>query len=194
MVPDEIVDFVRQMKPKEHVVMLYSKPEDKRLVLFTYLKEGLARGEATAYVVGEETIDQIKEEMRKFGINVEGLENSGALHVMHSIQWYTNGGKLDVSRTKELWKKLYDKSLARGFKGLRVTGEGTFFFESRMANELVVYERSLHRELDLPMTAICAYNSETIAKENGVERVLDLIKSHRTVIILGQKSGVVDRH
>jgi hypothetical protein len=33
-------------------------------------------------VVGEETIDQIKEAMRKFSIGVEGLENSGALHLV----------------------------------------------------------------------------------------------------------------
>jgi hypothetical protein len=46
----EIVDFVREMKPTDHVIMFYSKPEDKREVLFTYLKAGLDQGEAAAYV------------------------------------------------------------------------------------------------------------------------------------------------
>jgi hypothetical protein len=36
----EIADFVAKMKPTDHVIRFYSKPEDKREVLFTYLKAG----------------------------------------------------------------------------------------------------------------------------------------------------------
>jgi len=79
MEKNEVLDFVRRMKPKDHVIMFYSKPEDKHSVLFTYLKAGLDQGEAAAYVACEETPDAIKEAMNRFGINVEKSE---ALHVI----------------------------------------------------------------------------------------------------------------
>jgi len=31
----EILEFVKRMKAKEHVIMFYSKPKDKHQVLFT---------------------------------------------------------------------------------------------------------------------------------------------------------------
>ena len=37
----EVLDFVRSMKPTDHVIMFYLQPEDKYHVLFTYLKAGL---------------------------------------------------------------------------------------------------------------------------------------------------------
>lgn len=50
-----ILDFVKQMKAKDHVIMFYSKPEDKHQVLFAYLKAGLDQGEAAAYIASEES-------------------------------------------------------------------------------------------------------------------------------------------
>ena len=38
---DEVLEFVKSMRPRDHVILFYSNPEDKRMVLFTYLKEGL---------------------------------------------------------------------------------------------------------------------------------------------------------
>lgn len=54
MEKSEIVEFVRRMKRTDHAILFYSKPEDKRHVLFTYLKAGLDQGQAAAYVTGQE--------------------------------------------------------------------------------------------------------------------------------------------
>ena len=109
MAKNEVLDFVEQMKTTDHVVLFYSKPEDKHQVLFTYLKTGLDKGEAAAYVVAQETPDQIREGMRSFGINVNELEKSGALHVIHSQDWYFKGGTFDAPKVMELWKRLLDE-------------------------------------------------------------------------------------
>jgi len=190
----EILEFVRRMKAKEHVIMFYTKPEDKRLVLFTYLKAGLDQGEAALYVTGQESPDEIRRAMRQFSIDVERFEKLGALHVIDSNGWYFIGGKFNVSKTMELLRKLYNEALAKGFKGLRGAGEMTCFFENRMVKELVEYENSLHKVLELPVTAICAYDSELAAKERGGQLYLDLIKAHSTVIIVGPEGGVVKSH
>jgi len=191
MEKSEILEFVRRMKAKDHVVMFYSKPEDKRHVLFTYLKAGLDQGEAAAYVASEETPNEIKQAMKKFGIDVDSVEKSGALHVIDYKNWYIIGGKSSIPKTMELWKKLYNEAMAKGFKGLRITGETACFFNHGMVKELVKYEKSLHKVFELPMTGICAYDTNVVAKEGGGEIYLDLIKAHSTVIFAGPEASVV---
>jgi len=191
---EEIIKFVREMKATDHVIMFYSEPEDKHLVLFAYLKAGLDQGAAAAYVAGQETPEEIREGMRRFGVDVERFEKSGALRVIDHWDWYIVGGSFDISRTMEMWKKLYDEALARRFKGLRVTGEMACFFENGMVKELIEYEKALHRALELPITAICAYDSNVVAKQGRGELFLDLIKAHRTVILTGPQGGVVSSY
>ncbi|MEM2122352.1 MAG: MEDS domain-containing protein [Candidatus Bathyarchaeia archaeon] len=187
----EILDFVRNMKATDHVILFYSNPEDKHLVLFTYLKAGLDNGEAAAYVAGEESVAEVRRAMKNFGFDVEGLEEKNALKVIDYRDWYIIEGKFETSKTMELWKKLYEEAVSKGFKGLRVTGETSCFFKHGMVRELVDYEAALHRALELPIAAICAYNTDVVAREGEGELFLDLIKAHSTVIILGLKAGVI---
>lgn len=191
MEKDEILQFVRQMKPRDHVIMFYSKREDKREVLFTYLKAGLDQGEVATYVASEENPDDIRQAMRQFGIDVEGLERSGALHVIDYKNWYFIGGQFSIPKTMELCKRLLDESKAKGFKGLRAAGEMAGFFNEGMVKQIVEYEKSLHKVFELPMTGICAYDSNVVANEGQGELFLDLIKAHGTVIIVGPEGGVV---
>jgi KaiC/GvpD/RAD55 family RecA-like ATPase len=179
------------MKPKDHVILFYSKPEDKRMVLFTYLKAGLDNGEAAAYVAGEDEVTEVRRAMKDFGLEVEKLEENEALKIIDYRQWYIINGKFNPSKTMSLWKKLYKDALAKGFKGLRVTGEMTCFFKHKMVEELIEYEKALHRVLDLSMAAICAYNIDIVAKEKDGTLFLNLIKAHSTAIILGPEAGLV---
>jgi len=188
---DEILQFVRQMKPRGHVIMFHSRIEDKHQVLFTYLKAGLDQGEAAAYIASEETADDVRQAMRRFGFDVDELERRGALRVIDYRGWYIIGGQFSVAETLARWRRLCDEVVAEGFKGLRVTGETACFFREGMVSELVEYEQALHRALELPMSAICAYDSEVVANERGGELYLDLIKAHSNVIIVGPEGGVV---
>ena len=90
-----------------------------------------------------------------------------------------------------LWKNLHDEVTAKGFKGLRVTGETSSFFKQKKVKELVEYERSLHRTVELPMKVVCAYDKEVVAKENSGELYIDLIKAHGTVLFSGPEAGIV---
>jgi len=191
MEKSEITSFVKQMKSGDHAIMFYSKTVDKHQILFTYLQAGLDQGQAAAYIASEESTDEIKHAMRRFGIDVDSLEKIGALRVIDYRDWYFAGGSFHMSKTIELWRKLHEESVAKGFKGLRVTGETECFFKNRMVKELVEYEKALHRVLDIPMAAICAYNTDTVANEGKGELYLDLIKAHSTVIFAGPEAGAV---
>src|SRR3989304_8954961 len=97
--------------------------------------------------------------MRMHAIDVEQLEKSHALHVLPYTEWYYLDGYFDMSRTMSLWEKLYNDSKSHGFKGLRVIGELYCFFERGQLKELVAYEKALHKNVDLPMSVVCAYDT-----------------------------------
>jgi hypothetical protein len=106
------------------------------------------------------------------------------LHVIMHEDWYFIGGRFTISKTMELWKKLYDESIAKGFKGLRATAEMDPFLRKGRRRQLLEYERSLHRVLELPISAICAYS-----ENGGLSK--ELIEAHGHAIIIGPESGVV---
>jgi len=187
----EILDFVRRMKPRDHVILFYSTPEDKRLVLFTYLKAGLDQDEAAAYIGTQESPDDVRAAMKRFGIHVDSLEKNGALRIVPYTEWYFKGGTFSIPETMKLWKDLYNEVTAKGFKGLRITGETACFFQKGMAKELLEYEKSLHRVLEFPMTAICAYDSNLTTGDRTAELYFELIKSHSTVLFAGPQGAVV---
>ena len=191
MEKNEIVDFVRQMKATDHAILFYERTEDKHSVLFNYLSAGLDKGEAAAYITSQETPNQIREAMKQFGIDVDKLEKSGVLQAIDYRDWYFKDGTFTISKTFEAWKKLYDQVMAKGFKGIRVTGETACFFEKRKVDELVEYEKSLHRKVELPMSVICAYDANVVAREGDGRLYLDLIKAHSTVIFADSEGSAI---
>jgi len=191
----EVFDFVRNMKPTDHVIMFYECQEDKHRVLFAYLKAGLDHQEAATYVTGiYETPNQIKEVMAKFGIDANEFEKKGMLRIISYKDWYIIDGKFSIEKTVSLWKSLFDDAMAKGFRGLRVVGEVDCFLECDMAKELIEYENSLHRVLDVPFSAVCAYSLPLMMQKNQTQLVIDLIKAHGNVIILGPQAGLIKRY
>jgi hypothetical protein len=91
-----------------------------------------------------------------------------------------------MTATIDLWKKLYNEALKKGFKGLRVTGEVACFFKHNLISELIEYEKTLHRVLDIPMVAICAYNASQINKTKDPANLYsELARAHSTVLFTG---------
>jgi hypothetical protein len=184
------------MKARDHVILFYTNERDKHLVLFTYLKAGLDAGEAAVYVAGDESTSEIKQAMSDFGLDVEDHEKTGALRVVDYRNWYIVRGEFNIGRTISLWKKALDEAVEKGFKGLRVAGEMACFLTHNMINELVLYERALHRKLKIPLAAICAYDDRVVLKGIEEERYLrlylDLVTAHSTILFTGpQEAGMV---
>ncbi len=192
MEKEAVFDLAGQLKPRDHAIMFYEYAEDKYRVLFDFLKAGLDAHETVAYVSGvDETPRQVRSLWEKRGIDVDACEKKGMLRIMSYRDWYLIDGVFDVKRTITLWARLLSDALAEGFKGLRVAGDATWFLKRDMKKELLEYENSLHRVLDIPLIAICAYNLPVLVEQNEVQLVVDLIKAHNNVIILGSHAGVV---
>lgn len=192
---DKIISYVQSMKPRDHLIFMYTSPEDKHFVLFTYLKTGLERGEVAAYVAAQERPQQIRKAMQEYGIDVKHYESSGALKIIDYRDWYIIGGGFDPSRTLDYWKKLIDESKKKGLNGLRVTGEMSCFFDNEIVEDLMDYENSLSKKLAIPMMAICAYDKALFTRQaagyDPTEVLIGLLAAHSTAIIMAPEEGVV---
>jgi len=185
-VAEKAVRFVRHLRPTSHVLFLYESLEAKYDILFNYLKVGLENGEAITYIATEEKPSQIRDAMKRFGIEVEKNEKTGALRILGYNDFYIIEGKFNAATTIGLLNKMYDEALTKGFKGCRLTGEMACFFEHNLIQELVEYERALHRAFDIPIIGICAYNANMVIKaSNPMDLYNELLKAHGTVLFTG---------
>jgi hypothetical protein len=189
---EAVVNLVGRLKPTDHVVMFYECVDDKYRVLFEFLRAGLDGQKAVAYVAGgDETPGRVRTLLEEDGVDVDGCEKKGGLQIMGYRDWYLADGVFDVKRTLTLWAKLLSDALAEGFKGLRVAGDVSWFFKCGLKDQLLEYENALHRVLDLPLIAICAYSLPVLMGLNEAQLVVDLIKAHNNVIFLGTQAGLV---
>jgi len=147
---------------------------------------GLENGEAAVYVTSEENPQQIRDAMKRLRFDVEKYENAGALKILGYEDIYIIDGKFSITTTMNRWKKLYNEALKQGFNGLRVTGEMTCFFRHNLVEQLIEYERALHRVLDIPIIAACAYNANTVMEaDNPIDLYNELLKAHGKILFTG---------
>ena len=183
--------ILERLKPRDHVVFFYDSVEAKHNTLFDYINRGLVQSQAAAYVCSEETPGEIRKAMKEYGIDVESYERDGALSILNYTDVYISDGKFSLVDTMTSWEAFYEEAISQGFKGLRVTGEMSCFFKHSLVEELIEYEKALHTILDIPMTAICAYNSQILA---GIEKPIDvyseLVKAHGKVLFAGKDNMI----
>ncbi|NWF95049.1 MAG: MEDS domain-containing protein [Candidatus Thorarchaeota archaeon] len=188
---DELSKFLREIRPHDHAILVYDSIQAKQKVLFTYLQHGLASGEAAKYVCSEETSEDIRKAMNRFGMMVDEKEQSGALDVLDYTDLYIKDGVFRIEDVMQAWDRYYRTAIAQGFKGMRVTGEMSCFIQHDMLRELIDYERALHSVLELPMSAICAYRADLL---KGVEDppgiYAELVNAHGRVLFAQRNHDV----
>jgi hypothetical protein len=179
--------ILERLEPRDHVVLFYDSEEAKQNTLFDYIKQGLEIGQAAIYICSEETPEEIRIAMSEFSIDVEKYVQTGALSIINYSDFYIKDGKFSIVDVMNSWDNLYEDAISNGFDGLRVTGEMSCFFKHSLVEELIEYEKALHTILDIPITAICAYNSEILADiENPIDVYSELVKAHGKVLFAGK--------
>ena len=186
----DIVDFVDNMKPTDHVLFFYDTPQKKREVLFNFLATGLASRKGAVYVCSEETPDQIRDGMRAYGIDVNKNEEEGKLIVRSYDGWYMQDGQVEFVRILAGWKEICEELQKKGL-GLRVTGEVSCFFTHGKVRDLLRYEYALHRVFDIPMEAICAFDVNTIVETGYSEVIMPLVRAHGWAIFTGPGGSMI---
>jgi sugar-specific transcriptional regulator TrmB len=174
---------VKQLKPMNHIMFSYNDLEEKHKVLFNFIKTGLDNGEMSVYITIEETADQIREAMKRFGVDVEKNEETGALAIIEPV--FNPEEAFNVQATIDYLKNFYDEALTKGFKECRICGEMAYFFKNNLVEEMLEYERTLQRTFYLPITGVCAYNINTLINtQNSINLYNEILKSHSNILFI----------
>ena len=189
-VTKEVLYFVENLKPRNHVILFYFDPENKYNILLNYLSAGLANGKGAAYICSEESPEEIRSRMETHGINVREAEEDDRLIIRNYDEWYIQDGEVESVRILAGWKEMFEKLRRRGL-GLRVTGETACFFKQNKVEDLLRYEYALHRVLDIPMDAICAYDLNAIVDSGHTEVIMPLVRAHGWAIFTDKDKSMV---
>ena len=188
---DKLMRILKHLKPRDHVILIYESREAKRNTLFSYVERGLEIGEAATYICSEESPDEIREAMKQFGIDTERYEEQGALRILPYTEMYIRDGIFNIDDVMGIWSEIYDETMSKGFSGMRVTGEMSCFIKHGLVEELIEYEHALHTVLDIPMMAICAYNSDVLTQvDNPIDVYSELVKAHAKVLFAGKDKSI----
>ena len=127
MVSPEIAHALKVMQPGAHSVLIYDSKENKRDVLFSHLRSGLADSRLV-YVCSQERPEEIRRAMQDDGIDAEGLERRDRLTISNYDQVYIKNGAVDTPGIIEGFTKLAWASTHQGFRSMRGAGEMSCFF------------------------------------------------------------------
>ena len=189
----EVDYFIRGMKTGDHMIFFYDTPERKQELLFSFLADGLAKGEGAVYICSEESPEQIQQSMKTFDFDFSKFEKEEALMIKNCEGWYRENGQFHYAKILAHMLETCEKFRRKGLKEMRGCGEMDCFFKYDAVRELLKYEYALHRMLKVPAKAICAYNTYDMASRGYADIIMPLVRAHRKAIFGGPYGFIVHK-
>jgi anti-anti-sigma regulatory factor len=165
---------VSQMRPGDHLCLVYASDEERVRIRTTFVANGLgARHKVVCFVDGDGP-DAVTDPLAEAGIDVGAALASGRLTVFTSAKSYLASGSLDPEDMAELLWETLAAARQAGYDGLRVVGDmgwaaaqsldpATLLdFESRIATVFATGEAM----------AVCEYDARAFdpARLAGIQR------------------------
>jgi PAS domain S-box-containing protein len=174
------IDVVGRVPWGTHFCQFYKTEQDLLDILVPYFKTGLETNEFCMWVTSEPVTG--KKALQAMVETVPDFANylkKGQIEVLPYTEWYTKGGAFDSQRVLNGWVSKLDSALAKGYDGLRLTGN-TFWLEKEDWGKFTDYENEIQKLIgQYRMMALCTYSLEKC----GAEEVLDVVSNHKFALI-----------
>ena len=163
-----------------HFCQFYQDRQDLIELLVPYFKAGLENNEFCMWI----TSDPLCAEAAAAALarDVDGLDQylrKGQIEILDYSRWYTLGGSFDSGRVLQGWIEKLDAARARGFAGLRLTGN-TFWLEKSGWQDFTEYEAAVDRVIGCyPMLALCTYSLARC----GAAEIMDVVANHAFALV-----------
>jgi len=178
------IDIIGDCPWGTHFCQFYQTPQDLADILVPFFKAGLESNESCLWVTSPPfTKKEAESELRQAVPGFEGYQQNGQIEILSHSEWYLMGGAFDLQRVLHGWLDRLEQALAKGFDGLRVTGN-TAWLEKRdwkaFADHMEMFNAVIHNHR---MIALCSYSLEKC----GVQEVLDVVRNHQFALIKSEK-------
>lgn len=186
----EVIEYLKQVKPTDHLIMFYDSQESKRNIVYDFLSEGLRQGKGVIYIYTEETPEEIAYGLNSKGIDFEPNYKAGHILTPQYDEFYFEKGVPEairiIKKIQETYAYFKDKGL-----GMRGVGEMSCFFKEERVKELLRYEYALHKVLDFSIEAFCVFNIKTIVDTGYTEVIMPLVRAHGKAIFASENGVMV---
>lgn len=163
-----------------HFCQFYRTREDLLEILIPYFRCGLEHNEFCMWVTSDPlTTDGAVEAMRAAWPGFDPALRRGQIEILPHTDWYLRDGQFDGERVLAAWVAKLEAAQARGYDGLRLTGN-TFWLEQSNWRDFADYEEIVNRMIGkYQMTALCAYSLDRC----GSLDIVDVVMTHQFALI-----------
>ena len=174
------IDVIGSVPWGTHFCQFYKTKQDLIDVLVPYFKAGLESNEFCMWITSEPLmVAEAKEAMREAVSSFDEYLRQGQMEIMPYNEWYLLEGTFDDDRVLQGWVSKLEQALARGYSGLRLTGN-TFWLERNHWQAFTEYEAKINNIIGkYRMMAACTYSLDRC---DG-SAVIDVVKNHQFALI-----------
>src|SRR5437899_2176094 len=173
------VDVVGDMPWGTHFCLFYETRADLLETLVSYCKAGLENQEFCLWVVAEPlTGEDARHALRRAIPDFDRYLENGSIEMVQARDWYLQDGTFNRKRVIGGWNEKLARAAARGYAGVRVTGD-TAWLEKRDWNDFGEYEESLNQAVaNQRLTVLCTYPLAAC----GAAEILDVVRTHQFAV------------
>jgi signal transduction histidine kinase len=162
-----------------HFCLFYETREDLLDSLIAYCKSGLGREEYCLWIVAEPL--KIEEATAALKDAVPDLDRHLAdsrMEIVSARDWFLPDGTFDGKRLTDAWYEKLARVSARGYAGMRVTGDTTWLAKKDWGH-FCDYEDGLNEVIgNQRLAVLCTYPLATC----GAPEILDVVRTHQFVL------------
>jgi len=174
------MDILGNMPWGTHLCVFYESKEDLLDILVPYFKAGLENNEFCMWITSEPlTVNDAQEAMRRAIPDFDRFLNIGQIEIIPYDNWYLKDGVFELKRVITAWVDRLNNALAKGYDGMRVTGN-TAWLEKKEWQNFKDYEEEINSVIGgYKMMAICTY----FLGKCRVSEIMDVMVNHQFAIV-----------
>src|ERR1700720_3849906 len=173
------VDVVGDMPWGTHFCLFYETRADLLETLVSYCKAGLENQEFCLWVVAEPlTKADAREALKRAVPDLDQYLADQSIEIIAAREWYLHDGTFDLNRVISGWNEKLARAAARGYAGVRVTGD-TAWLEKKDWKDFCEYEESLNQAIaGQRLAVLCTYPLAAC----GAAEILDVVRTHQFAV------------
>jgi PAS domain S-box-containing protein len=173
------VDVVGDMPWGTHFCLFYETKADLLETLVSYCKAGLENQEFCLWVVAEPlTGEDAKYALKRAVPDLDQYLADHSIEIVAARDWYLQDGAFDLNRVISGWNEKLASASARGYAGVRVTGD-TAWLEKKDWKDFCEYEESLNQAVaNQRLAVLCTYPLAAC----GAAEILDVVRTHQFAV------------
>src|SRR5260370_10635547 len=173
------VDVVGDIPWGTHFCLFYETRADLLETLVSYCKAGLESQDVCLWVVAEPlTGEDARHALKRVVPDLDQYLADQSIEIVAARDWYLQDGTFDLNRVISGWNEKLAHASARGYTGVRVTGD-TAWLEKKDWKGFCEYEESLNQAIaGQRLAVLCTYPLAAC----GAAEILDVVRTHQFAV------------